>query len=240
MKFHCFFEQSGTFKNEFIKLGYEAFDYDILNDFGETDFVIDLFGEIDKAFEEKPSIFDNLGDDDLIFSFFPCTRFECQIHMAFKCHSNVMRFWEDPKKVDYVMNLHSELHDMFESLCKLFLICYRRNLKMILENPYRAPHYLTRYFPIEPTIIIQDRNEWGGDYFKKPTQFYCVNFEPYSNFIFEPLYYVRVGCIERIEHSDRINPTDQRKDRSLIHPQFANRFIRTYLIKEPAKGDSEK
>ena len=28
-KFHCFFEQSGTFKNEFKKLGYEAFDYDI-------------------------------------------------------------------------------------------------------------------------------------------------------------------------------------------------------------------
>ena len=28
-KVHCFFEQSGTFKNEFRKLGYEAEDYDI-------------------------------------------------------------------------------------------------------------------------------------------------------------------------------------------------------------------
>lgn len=36
-KVHCFFEQSGTFKNEFKKLGYEAFDYDIQNNFGETD-----------------------------------------------------------------------------------------------------------------------------------------------------------------------------------------------------------
>ena len=27
-KVHCFFEQSGTFKNEFIKLGYVAKDYD--------------------------------------------------------------------------------------------------------------------------------------------------------------------------------------------------------------------
>ena len=25
-KVHCFFEQSGVFKNEFRKLGYEAFD----------------------------------------------------------------------------------------------------------------------------------------------------------------------------------------------------------------------
>ena len=46
MKVHCFFEQSGTFKNEFRKLGHEAYDYDILNDFGETDHVIDLFAEI--------------------------------------------------------------------------------------------------------------------------------------------------------------------------------------------------
>lgn len=50
-KVHCFFEQSGTFKNEFIKLGIPAEDYDIQNNFGETDHVIDLFGEIDRAYE---------------------------------------------------------------------------------------------------------------------------------------------------------------------------------------------
>lgn len=42
-KSHCFFEQSGTFKNEFIKLGIPAEDYDIQNEFGQTDHVIDLF-----------------------------------------------------------------------------------------------------------------------------------------------------------------------------------------------------
>ena len=45
-KIHLLFEQSGTFKNEFKKLGYEAYDYDILNDFNETDCQIDLFQEI--------------------------------------------------------------------------------------------------------------------------------------------------------------------------------------------------
>lgn len=29
------------------KLGYEAYDYDIQNEFGETDFVVDLFKEIE-------------------------------------------------------------------------------------------------------------------------------------------------------------------------------------------------
>lgn len=47
MKAHCLFEQSGTFKNEFKKLGIESYDYDILNEFGQTDYQIDLFKEIE-------------------------------------------------------------------------------------------------------------------------------------------------------------------------------------------------
>ena len=49
-KVHLFFEQSGVFKNEFKKLGYEAYDYDIQNEFNETDYQIDLFKEIENAY----------------------------------------------------------------------------------------------------------------------------------------------------------------------------------------------
>ena len=59
-KAHCFFEQSGTFKGEFIKLGIPAEDYDIQNNFGQTDHVIDLFAEIEKAWDGKPSLFDTI------------------------------------------------------------------------------------------------------------------------------------------------------------------------------------
>jgi hypothetical protein len=59
-KVWCFFEQSGTFKNEFKKLGYEAEDYDIQNNFGETDHVVDLFSEIEAAYDGKPSLFDDI------------------------------------------------------------------------------------------------------------------------------------------------------------------------------------
>lgn len=34
---HCFFEQSGTFKKEFQKLGVNAIDYDILNDLDDLE-----------------------------------------------------------------------------------------------------------------------------------------------------------------------------------------------------------
>lgn len=50
-KVHCFFEQSGTFKNEFIKLGIPAEDYDIQDNFGETDHVVDIFENIQNAYE---------------------------------------------------------------------------------------------------------------------------------------------------------------------------------------------
>ena len=50
---HCFFEQSGCFKNEFKKLGYKAYDYDCQNNFNETDYQIDLFAEIDRAYEQN-------------------------------------------------------------------------------------------------------------------------------------------------------------------------------------------
>lgn len=65
-KVHCFFEQSATFRDEFRKLGYESFDYDIQNSFGKTDYQIDLFVEIEKAYDEEESIFNNITKDDLI------------------------------------------------------------------------------------------------------------------------------------------------------------------------------
>ena len=49
-KVWCLFEQSGTFKNEFKKLGYDAVDVDIQNNFSETDYQIDIFSEIEKAY----------------------------------------------------------------------------------------------------------------------------------------------------------------------------------------------
>ena len=70
-KVHCFFEQSGTFKNEFIKLGIPAEDYDIQNNFGETAHTDALFKAIEDAYDGKPSLFDNIrGGRTLLWLFF--------------------------------------------------------------------------------------------------------------------------------------------------------------------------
>lgn len=46
MNAYCLFEQSGTFKKQFQNLGFHSEDFDIRNDFGETDNIVDLFREI--------------------------------------------------------------------------------------------------------------------------------------------------------------------------------------------------
>ena len=50
MRIRFLFEQSGTFKNVAKIDGHEAYDYDIKNDFNETDFIVDLFQEIKTAY----------------------------------------------------------------------------------------------------------------------------------------------------------------------------------------------
>lgn len=168
---HCFFEQSGTFKNEFRKLGYEAYDYDIQNEFGETDHVIDLFAEIRCCYEGKPSIFDKISEDDLILAFFPCTRFEARVPLWFRGEAQQQKNWTDEQKLLRDIELQNELTYLYILLCQLTIIAKRRNLQMVIENPYMQPHYLTTYWCMKPSLIDKDRTE-NGDYFKKPTQFF--------------------------------------------------------------------
>lgn len=122
---YCFFEQSGTFKNEFKKLGMEAIDLDILNDFGETDRVIDLFSEINNGYEGKPSIFDEIGKDDLIMAFFPCTRFEGYVPLHARAESPQHKSYTVEQRIEYSKKIFSEVNFMYQLWCKMWLNCVR-------------------------------------------------------------------------------------------------------------------
>ena len=224
MKFFCFFEQSGTFKNEFKNLGYEAEDFDILNDFGETDHVIDLYKEIEFAYKEKESIFDKIQNEDMIIAFFPCTRFENQIYLWFQGNAFQQKKWSLEKKLKNCLKLHEELHKNYCLITKLVLICLRRKIKLIIENPYSEVHYLTRYWPIKPSYIDYDRSQ-TGDFEKKPTQFYFINCEPKFNFIFEATH-----IKTKYTHNSLWWKKNYTVVRSMISPDYANRFIREFIL----------
>lgn len=225
---HCLFEQSGTFKNEFKKLGYESYDYDIQNAFGQTDYVIDLFSEIGGAYDGKESIFDRIAQDDLVLAFFPCVRFEDQIMLHFRCQCGTQKNWTDEQKLEYSMKLQNELTEMYCLISKMVIVCLRKGLRIVIENPYSAQHYLKQYWCIQPKLIDKDRTQ-NGDIMKKPTQYFFINCEPKNNLVFEPIEYVDTVRFKKLKGAENI----QRKTmRSMIHPQYANRFIRQYLIDE--------
>lgn len=229
-KVHCLFEQSGTFKNEIKQFGISAEDYDIQNEFGETDHVVDLFGEIDKAYDGQASIFDSIGKCDLVFAFFPCTRFEAIIPLAFRGEQRQQEGKTDEEKLAYSMKLHEELHGLYMRICKLFTICLRGGWRMIVENPATQPHYLTQFFPVKPKVIDKDRTK-NGDYYRKPTQYWFVNCEPESNVVFEPIECVEKHTIMKARLMKGEISTQTK--RSMIHHQYATRFIKQYVLDAP-------
>lgn len=189
--------------------------------------MIDLFAEIDRAYEGQPSMFDEIGEMDLVLAFFPCTRFEARIPLMFRGESFQQKNWTDIQKLEYSMKLHEELHRLYMLICKLFVIANEGGWRLIVENPCMQPHYLVTYFPIKPKLIDKDRTQ-NGDYYKKPTQYWFVNCEPEQNMFFEPIDSVEVHTIS---HAEKLGIGKNRKvNRSLMHPQYARRFIKSFVL----------
>lgn len=178
-KVHCFFEQSGTFKNEFIKLGIPAEDYDIQNNFGQTDHMDDLFQAIEDAYDGKPSLFDNITPDDLILAFFPCIKF-CNI--AEYNQRSAQEIWRkqgmDIHRIYELLKKESDDRYFFYQKClKMHAVVEFKGLRMIMENPWNEINYTNYFFFKKVTMIDKDRTI-RGDYFKKPTGYWFTNCEP--------------------------------------------------------------
>ncbi len=180
-KVHCFFEQSGTFKNEFIKLGIPAEDYDIQNNFGETDHVVDLFQAIEDAYDDKPSLFDNIGGGDLIVAFFPCIYFSALSQMAMYFGYTNYRKLSIKEKTDKILERSHNREYFFSLAVKMISICKQRDLRMIMENPWSEQTFLKANFVMPPTVVDMDRTR-RGDYYVKPTAYWFVNCENTNGF----------------------------------------------------------
>lgn len=235
-KVHCLFEQSGTFKNEFIKLGIPAEDYDIQNNFNQTDHVIDLFAEIEKAYERRTqnaevcSIFDTMSSSDLIIAFFPCIYFTGWTNPCYFTLGNInYRSLTLEEKLQKMTERADNRNYFFKMIIKLVGICLIDNIKLVIENPAGAMHYLEHNFFKAPDIIDRDRTK-RGDYSKKPTQYWFFNFKPCYG--------------ESYQKPDHINIIADLKgneaglcseERSLISPDYARNFICDFILGKQQK-----
>lgn len=225
---HCFFEQSGTFKNEFKKLGYEAHDYDIQNNFGEPDYVIDLFAEIENAYDNKPSIFDDITSDDLIIAFFPCIEFSCVAQFWYSLDQKNIRTWDsDKRKFDYMIEKNSRRAYMFGLLYKMCGVSIIRGLRLVFENPWSMNTYLKQnVFLKKPSVIDNDRTR-RGDFYTKPTAYWFFNCEPTEGHSFQRPKEKRKDIIH-CKPSARAGLCSD--ERSMISPDYARNFICDFIL----------
>lgn len=108
---------------------------------------------------------------------------------------------------------------MFQRLLKFIHIVKTRNIRTVIENPYNGNYLLTRKEMPKPKLIIEDRRMYG-DYYRKSTMFYYIGFEP--SYFSE---YIQGNEEKRLKVSN-----EQGINRSLMHKDFANNFIRKYII----------
>lgn len=225
-KAHCFFEQSGTFKNAFKYYGIESEDYDIQNNFGETDNVIDLFAEIEKGYDGKSSIFDRIEKDDLIMAFFPCIYFGTMQMSYYQLTNQNNRHKDICGKIDDAI-ARVELRTKFHTLLyKLVHCAYKRGLSLIIENPATTPSYLIGQlnFP-NPTIIDKNRMT-RGDHFKKPTAYWFFNCDPtYNESIQRDKKQLLISDMKPAPRAGLCS-----EERSMISPDYALNFIDDFLL----------
>ena len=224
-KVHCFFEQSGTFKNEFIKLGIPAEDYDIQDNFGQTDHTDDLFKAIEDAYDGRPSLFDNITKDDLIMAFFPCIYFCATSQMLFSLTHRNYRNYSLREKTDAILERSAMRERYFKLAVQMYSVCEGRGFRMIMENPWSEQTFLKANFVQAPTLIDSDRT-LRGDYFKKPTAYWYVNCQPTTGYSFQ-----------KDKETRRITglpPGEQAglcsEERSMISTDYARNFICDYII----------
>jgi len=181
------------------------------------------------------SIFDRIDKEDIILAFFPCIRFENQIMLSFRGQAKQMAKWNMKQKMLYDMTLLDEVKRNYDVVNKMFIVCIDRGLQLVMENPYSEEHFLRRYWCYPATIIDKDRRD-NGDYYAKPTQFWFCNMEPKNNLVFEAVSYNHIGTGDTLRklnssvYPKKWGKLELSKARSMIHPEYANRFIRKYLI----------
>ena len=227
-KVHCFFEQSGTFKNEFIKLGIPAEDYDIQNNFGQTDHTNDLFAEIENAYGGGQSVFDNITKDDLIVAFFPCIYFSCLSQMAMTWGCVNYRKKTVREATDLILERTKDREKFYTLAIKMLTVAQERGLRLIMENPWSMQTYLKANFVLPPALIDHDRS-LRGDHFKKETAYWYINCEPTHGKSFQPA--------QRVKVLDKKGATKGTcsEERSMISPDYARNFICDFILGKEQK-----
>ncbi len=170
--------------------------------------------------------------DDLIFAFFPCIYFESVQQMYYSLdtlnnrHKTICERIKDAiERIDKRTYFHIILY-------KMVFVCYKKNLRLIIENPAGPNGFITsgQNF-IAPTFVDKNRL-LRGDFYKKPTAYWFVNCEPTQG--------VTIQKDKKQKTIDGSRPSPKAgvcsEERSMISPDYARNFICDFILGKPQKG----
>lgn len=222
-KAYLLFEQSGTFRDAFIRAGISAECVDIDNQDGQTDHIVDLFEAIEKAYKGEPSFLDRITPDDFVMAFFPCIYF-CQFHVIdirkerFSFKTKTQRI-----KGEFAIKKMKNTALFFELLTKLETLAIERGWRMVIENPYN----FTLMWMIwrKPDVVDMDRAVMG-DFFHKPTAYWFYGCMPEKNSIYSVNKNAKIVEKEKSSVESGVCSLDK----SRISPIYADNFIHCFIL----------
>lgn len=214
MNVTCLFEQSGTFKHAFERIGHNAIDVDICNKFGETDVITNVFDRLTTKNETPEDIkfIIDLIHSDLIIAFFPCTWFSnFNTDLVKEMENFKYDMFKTEQDIDNYINARREKYNRaVECLKRLIDLCDTFKIPLIIENPVS-----TEIIKLLGTPAYTDNNRTlHGDDFKKPTAFYCYGCE--------------ISDLDIIQKQldKKVLSENKGINRSLINPVYADNFVK--------------
>jgi hypothetical protein len=207
-------------------MGIKAEDYDIQNNFGETDHIIDLFDEIRTCYSgAADTVFDRISEDDLVIAFFPCIYFCATSQMAFSLGYTNYRKLSFQDKIEKIIERSEKREEFYKLLIMMIANCEKKNIRLIVENPWSEQTFLKNSFLKSPDLVDTNRM-MRGDYFKKPTAYWYWNCtatygESYQND-------KEQKTIMHTKQSSKAGICSE--DRSMISPDYARNFIHDFII----------
>ena len=189
----------------------------------------DLFAEIEKAWDEQPSIFDTIdAESDFVMAFFPCIEFSCVAQMWYSLGQRDYAKWPYKKRIAYMVNKNRERARLYELMMKFTGICLDRGIRMVMENPWSEQTYLKQNVIMKPPTFVDTDRTRRGDWMKKPTAYWFWNCEPTTGYSFQQTpkdKQRRHMEMRKAPHAGLCS-----EERSTISPDYARNFICDFII----------
>lgn len=145
--------------------------------------------------------------------------------MSFQLSMTNYRALKDDEKILKIIERTEKRKEFYERLLKFIYVVIKKNIRMVFENPWTAPHYLMNNFLKPLTIVDKNRME-RGDFFKKPTAYWFWNCKPTHGFTYQNDKKQKI--IEKCKLGIKAGSCSE--ERSLISSDYARNWICDFII----------